>query len=183
MKALARLSAVALSAYAVAAGTPVTASAQMAAPAAVSIQSGSAVVTVRTLSTGGIMFWVTKNGMQISGMLDAAEVEGWSKDASSLVDVGATVEEKEIGGVLGAKTEARSPWLFASNKSALMIDRLRRGDSESYNFFVTDADNENRLYFTLDRKQAGQVVEVLRDAAAMSRQIASASQKANGGPH
>ena len=183
MRTSARLSAAIALGALVAAGAPATASAQMAAPAAVRIQSGSAMITVRALPSGGIMFWVNRQELLVSGLLDPAEVEAWALEAGRLLDTSMADREMLIGGVLGEKAEVKSPWLFAANRSAVSLDRVRRKGVESFNLFATDADNEHRLYFTLDRAQAGQVVETLRQAAAMSRQMASASAKANGGPN
>jgi hypothetical protein len=175
MKTSARLSAAfALGVFVSAA--PLAASAQMALNPAVAFKSGTSTVTVRANASGGVTFWATRHGMQVSGQIAAADLEAWTRDAEKLFVSGPSSDEQQIGGVLGAKSELKTPWLFASNKSVIALDRLRRAQAESFNLYVTDANNENPIYIPIPREEAHALVEALRDAAGTARQMAIAAE-------
>lgn len=129
---------------------------------------GTATISVRALSSGHVMVGVWRGGIRVTGTYDPSTIDAWAAQAAALFATDSTV---------AAAVELKTPFLFSTATSAIMVDRRTQpGAEEVFNIYLGDQESAHNLYLPVTRADANEFVAALRNAAQVSRELATAAR-------
>lgn len=128
---------------------------------------GTATLSVRALPSGHVFVGVWRGGVRVTGTYDPTTIDAWAAQAATLFADSADATGAEV----------KTPFLFSTATSAIMVDRRAQGGAESvYNLYLGDQESAHDLYLPVTRAGATEFVAALRNAAQVSRELATAAR-------